>query len=56
MLGSVLKGDFANRIGDYKSQLPAWNRFVELGGIKAFCDLVIATSERVGAQSLLLNR
>jgi hypothetical protein len=55
VLGSVLKGEFSNRINDYKSQLPAWNRFVELGGIKAFCDLVIAKTERIGAQNLLLN-
>lgn len=43
MLGSVIPGDFSRHIEEVQAQVPAWNRFVELGGIKAFCDLVVFT-------------
>ncbi|KAJ3386404.1 hypothetical protein HDU92_002570 [Lobulomyces angularis] len=55
VLGHILKGDFAHRINDYKAQLPAWLQFADLGRIKAFVEIIIAKTERIGAQNLLLT-
>ncbi|TPX69577.1 hypothetical protein SpCBS45565_g02294 [Spizellomyces sp. 'palustris'] len=55
VLGHILKGDFASRLPDYKRQLPAWLRYVDIAKVKAFVQLTISPSERVGAQNLLLG-
>ncbi|KAJ3159951.1 hypothetical protein HDU86_001215 [Geranomyces michiganensis] len=56
VLATILKGDdFAARLPDYKRQMPAWLRYVDIAKIKAFVQITIATTERIGAQNLLLG-
>ncbi|KAI9016999.1 amino acid permease-domain-containing protein [Gaertneriomyces semiglobifer] len=55
VLGHVLKGDFNSRLAEYKRQLPAWLRYADIAEVKAFVQLTIAPSERIGAQNLMLS-
>ncbi|KAJ3166031.1 hypothetical protein HDU88_003574 [Geranomyces variabilis] len=56
VLSTILKGDdFGSRLADYKRQMPAWLRYVDIAKIKAFVQITIAPTERIGAQNLLLG-
>ncbi|KAI8824854.1 amino acid permease-domain-containing protein [Fimicolochytrium jonesii] len=55
VLSHIIKGDFTTKLPDYKRQLPAWLRYIDIAHVKAFVQLTISQNERVGAQNLLLG-
>ncbi|KAJ1972170.1 hypothetical protein H4R35_004822 [Dimargaris xerosporica] len=55
ILGHILKGDFQEHLLELRHQQQAWLRFVDVTEIKAFVDITISDSERVGARNLILG-
>ncbi|PWN29070.1 hypothetical protein BDZ90DRAFT_231069 [Jaminaea rosea] len=55
VLGHCIKGEFSECLLELRKQQIAWLKLVDLSGIKAFVDVVIAPDERQGARSLILS-
>ncbi|KAI9103037.1 amino acid permease-domain-containing protein [Phlyctochytrium arcticum] len=55
ILAHIIKGDLQSCLTEYKQQLPAWLRYIDIAKVKAFVQVVVASSERLGAQNLLMS-
>ncbi|KAF9977577.1 hypothetical protein BGZ73_005560 [Actinomortierella ambigua] len=55
VLGHVIVGDLRDLIGEYRRQQSAWLKFVDVLKIKAFVNISVADSVRIGARNLLLS-
>ncbi|KAJ1653690.1 hypothetical protein IWQ61_006240, partial [Dispira simplex] len=55
VLGHILKGDFQSHLPELCRQQYAWLRFIDVTQIKAFVDLMISSTERVGVRNLVLG-
>lgn len=55
ILGHTIKGDFSSALPELKRQQTSWLRYVDAAKVKAFTDITIADSERLGARSLVLG-
>ncbi|KAG0231094.1 hypothetical protein BGW42_000511 [Actinomortierella wolfii] len=55
VLGHVIVGDLRDLITEYRRQQSAWLKFVDVLQIKAFVNISVADSVRIGARNLLLS-
>jgi solute carrier family 12 (potassium/chloride transporters), member 9 len=55
ILGHTIKGDFSSALPELNRQQTSWLRYVDAAKVKAFTNITIAESERLGARSLVLG-
>ncbi|KAF9549616.1 hypothetical protein EC957_003152 [Mortierella hygrophila] len=55
VLGHVILGDFRDVLAEYRRQQGSWLKFVDVLQIKAFVNLSVADSVRIGARNLLIG-
>lgn len=54
-MGHTIKGDFSSALPELNRQQTSWLRYVDAAKVKAFTNITIAESERLGARSLVLG-
>ncbi|KAJ2722153.1 hypothetical protein GGI07_003489 [Coemansia sp. Benny D115] len=52
VIGHVIRGDFYDRVSEYKQQEAAWMRLIDVLRVKAFLNLTISDSDDAGARSI----
>ncbi|KAF9139763.1 hypothetical protein BGX30_007533 [Mortierella sp. GBA39] len=55
VLGHVILGDLRDVLAEYRRQQGSWLKFVDVLHIKAFVNLSVADSVRIGARNLLIG-
>lgn len=55
ILGHTIKGEFSSSLPELNRQQISWLRYVDAAKVKAFTNITIADSERLGARSLVLG-
>ncbi|ORZ24952.1 amino acid permease-domain-containing protein [Lobosporangium transversale] len=55
VLGHVIQGDLKDVLQEYRRQQNSWLKFVDILQIKAFVNLIVADSVRIGARNLLMG-
>ncbi|GJJ70481.1 solute carrier family 12 (potassium/chloride transporters), member 9 [Entomortierella parvispora] len=55
VLGHVILGDLRDVLPEYRRQQGSWLKFVDVLQIKAFVNLAVADSVRIGARNLLIG-
>ncbi|KAM3589422.1 hypothetical protein VKS41_000285 [Umbelopsis sp. WA50703] len=55
ILGHTIKGEFSSALPELNRQQTSWLRYVDAAKVKAFTNITIADSERLGARSLVLG-
>ncbi|KAF9154476.1 hypothetical protein BG015_000825 [Linnemannia schmuckeri] len=55
VLGHVILGDLRDVLAEYRRQQGSWLKFVDVLQIKAFVNLSVADSVRIGARNLLIG-
>jgi len=55
VLGHVILGDLRDVLPEYRRQQGSWLKFVDVLQIKAFVNLAVAESVRIGARNLLIG-
>ncbi|KAG2186160.1 hypothetical protein INT43_002598 [Umbelopsis isabellina] len=55
ILGHTIKGEFSSALPELDRQQTSWLRYVDAAKVKAFTNITIADSERLGARSLVLG-
>ncbi|KAF8989664.1 hypothetical protein BGZ52_000527, partial [Haplosporangium bisporale] len=55
VLGHVIQGDLRDVLQEYRRQQVNWLKFVDVLQIKAFVNLSVADSIRIGARNLLIG-